>query len=88
MTLLLDQRGGDVPITEGVVMASVGNWGASGKEIMTLLLDQRGGDALITEGAVEAAARNWRHGGKEIIALLPIEEGATSQSLKGWWGQR
>jgi hypothetical protein len=38
MTLLLDQRGGDVLITEGVVKAAVGNR-ERGKEIIILLLD-------------------------------------------------
>ena len=37
MTLLLDRRGGDVPITEGVVQAAAGN-NRSGQEMMTLLL--------------------------------------------------
>ena len=43
MTLLLDRRGGDVPITERVVKAAAGNE-EYGKGIITLLLDQRGGD--------------------------------------------
>ena len=81
MTLLLNQRGGDVPITKGVVEAAAGNR-ESGKEIMTLLLDRRGGDVPITEGVVEAAAGNGE-GGKEIMTLLldrrggdvPIAEG-------------
>ena len=65
MTLLLDRRGGDVPITEGVVKAAAGNcW--SRKEIMALLLDRRGGDAP-TEGVVAQIARNFD---KEIMALL------------------
>jgi len=38
MTLLLNQRGGNVPITKGVVEAAVGNR-ESGKEIITLLLN-------------------------------------------------
>lgn len=43
MTLLLDRRGDDVHITEGVVQAAAKNSG-SGNEIMTLLLDRRGDD--------------------------------------------
>ena len=38
MALLLDRRGGDVPITKGVVQAAVGNL-MGGKEVMALLLD-------------------------------------------------
>ena len=57
MRLLLDQREGDVPITEEVVKAAAENqW--SGEEIIRLLLDQKGGNVLITEGVVEAAAGN------------------------------
>ena len=68
MTLLLDRRGGNVPITEEVVMAVAGNRG-NGKEIITLLLDRRGGDVLITKEIVKAAARDtWR--GEGIITLL------------------
>ena len=48
MTLLLDRRGGDIPITERVVKAAAGN--ERGKGIMTLLLNQRGGDVPITDG--------------------------------------
>ena len=40
MTLLLDQRGADVLITEKVVKAAAANNG-NGKVVMMLLLDQR-----------------------------------------------
>ena len=43
MTLLLDRRGDDVQITEGVVQAAAENYG-SGNETMTLLLDRREDD--------------------------------------------
>jgi len=60
MTLLLNQRGSNVLITEGVVKAVAGNWGShrSGKEMMTLLLNRRGGNTLITEGVVKAMVGN------------------------------
>jgi hypothetical protein len=41
MTLLLQQRGEKVKVTEEVVKAAAGNW-SSGKELMELLLQQRG----------------------------------------------
>jgi formylmethanofuran dehydrogenase subunit D len=68
MTLLLNQRGSEVKITEEVVKAAAGNWN-KGKEVMALLLDQRGDEVKITEEVVKAAAGNWRSG-KEVIALL------------------
>jgi hypothetical protein len=68
MTLVLYQRGGDVPITEEVVKVVAGNRG-SGKEIMTLLLDQRGSNIPITKGVVEVVAGN-KESGKEIMTLL------------------
>ena len=74
MTLLLEQRGADVVITEEVVKAAAGNrW--SGKEVMTLLLEQRGADVVITEEIMKAAARNGRSG-KEIMMLLLEQRGA------------
>ena len=69
MALLLDRRGGDVPITKAVVQAAIRNW-TSGKEIITALLNRIGGDVLITEAVVRAAARNWEMGGREIIIVL------------------
>ncbi|KAI4157359.1 MAG: hypothetical protein LQ342_008341 [Letrouitia transgressa] len=81
MTLLLDRRGADVQITEGVVQAAAGNDG-SGKEIITLLLDRRGADIQIIEKVVQAAAgNNWRgkESGEEIITLLLDRRGADVQ---------
>ena len=66
ITLLLDQRGGDILITEGVVKAAVRNRG-SGEGIMTLLLNRRGGDVPITKGVVTQIAKNFS---KEIMTLL------------------
>ena len=54
MALLLDRRGGNVPITKGVLEAAAGNR-KSGKEIMALLLDRRAGDILITKGVINLA---------------------------------
>ena len=73
MMLLLDRRGGNVPITEGVVKAAAGNEG-SGEGIMTLLLNQRGSDVPITEGVVKAAAGN-KGSGEGIMALLLNQRG-------------
>jgi len=74
MTLLLEQRGADVVITEEVVKAAAGNEG-NGKEVMTLLLEQRGADVVITEEVVKAAARNEGNG-KEVMTLLLEQRGA------------
>jgi hypothetical protein len=41
MQLLLDQRGNEIQITEGVVTAAAGNHGC-GNEVMQLLLDRIG----------------------------------------------
>ena len=51
MTFLLDRRGGNVPITGGVVEAAARNmW--SGEEMITFLLSKRGGDVLFTKGVM------------------------------------
>jgi hypothetical protein len=68
MTLLLDQQGDQIQITEDVVKAAAGNRG-NGKEVMTLLLDQQGDQIHITEDVVKAAAGNGRNG-KEVMTLL------------------
>ena len=64
MTLLLDRRGDDIPITEEVVKAAAGNQ-ESGNKVMTLLLDRRGDDIPITEEVVKAAARS-----EKVMTLL------------------
>ncbi|KAK3346892.1 heterokaryon incompatibility protein-domain-containing protein [Lasiosphaeria hispida] len=58
MTLLLDQRGTEVKITEEVVKAAARN-GSSGKEVMTLLLDQHGIEITVTPKLVETLARSF-----------------------------
>jgi len=52
MAMLIEQRGHDVQITEGVVRATARN---RGKDIMALLLEKRGHDVQITEGVVLTA---------------------------------
>ena len=74
MTLLLEQRGADVMITEEVVKAAAGNFW-NGKEVMTLLLEQRGADVMITEEVVKAAAGN-EGSGKEVMTFLLEQRGA------------
>jgi tetratricopeptide (TPR) repeat protein len=72
MTLLLDLKKDNVPVTEAVVKAAAGN-ASSGKEVMALLLDQRGDEVKITEEVVKAAAAN--HYGRGIMALLLRQRG-------------
>jgi len=54
ITLLLDRRGDDVPITEEVVKAAAGNK-MCGKEIIAFLLDRGGGNVPITNATVNDA---------------------------------
>jgi hypothetical protein len=68
MKLLLDQRGSEIQITEGVIAAAARN-GKSGKAVIKLLLDQRGSEIQITEGVVTAAAGNEKSG-KAVMKLL------------------
>jgi hypothetical protein len=68
MTLLLEQRGGEVKITEEVVTAAASNQG-NGEVVMALPLEQQGGEVKITEEVVKGAAGN-RKSGKEVMALL------------------
>ncbi|OWT42418.1 Pfs, NACHT, and Ankyrin domain protein [Pochonia chlamydosporia 170] len=65
ITLLLDQRGGEVIITEEVVKAAA----ERGEEVMALLLERRGDEITITDEVVKAAAGNWFNG-EEMMALL------------------
>ncbi len=77
MTLLLDRRGADVLITEGVVKAAADNW-KWGKEVMTILLDRREADIQITEGVLKVAAGN-QQSGIEVMTLLLDRCGADIQ---------
>jgi hypothetical protein len=65
MTLLLNQRGDDVKVTEEVVKEAVRS---GGKDVMMLLLDQRGDEVKITEEVVKEAAQN--HGNDMMMLLL------------------
>ncbi|RKK66726.1 hypothetical protein BFJ69_g15146 [Fusarium oxysporum] len=73
MALLLDQRGDQIAITEGVVRAAASNK-KNGKEVLALLLDRRGNQITITERLVEAIAINKKNG-NEVIALLVDRRG-------------
>ncbi|KAH6883985.1 hypothetical protein B0T10DRAFT_368838, partial [Thelonectria olida] len=59
MALLLNRRGGGIPIMEEAVsiIAKIFD-----EEVMALILDRRGGGISITEEVVKAAARNWSYG--------------------------
>ncbi|KAK8057882.1 hypothetical protein PG996_011819, partial [Apiospora saccharicola] len=72
MGLLLDYRGQEFKITEGMVEAAARNMINEG--VMGLLLDRRGDQVTITEEVLKAAARNERHG-SDIIALLLDRKG-------------
>jgi len=54
----LRRRGGEVQITESVVIAAIRNH-KSWKEVMALLLEHRGDEVKITEAVEKAAAENW-----------------------------
>ncbi|KAN0070390.1 hypothetical protein V8E54_011259 [Elaphomyces granulatus] len=68
MALLLDRRGDQIQITEGVIKAAASN-DRNGKEVMALLLDRRGDRIQITEDVVKAVASNGGNG-DEVMALL------------------
>ncbi|CZR65557.1 uncharacterized protein PAC_15457 [Phialocephala subalpina] len=57
MSLLRNQRGAEVQITEEVVIAAAGN-ASSGQKVIALLLDQRGAEVKITEEVLKEAASN------------------------------
>jgi hypothetical protein len=69
MMLLLDQRGGDVKITDKVVQAAAGNSG-SGREVMMLLLDRRGDDFGITSDLAKTTLVNSESSEEVLILLL------------------
>ena len=73
MTLLLDRRGDEIPITEAVVKAAAENH-YKGKDLMTLLLDRRGDDIPITEGVVMAAVES-----EKVMTLLLDRRGGDIQ---------
>ncbi|KAK3179011.1 hypothetical protein OEA41_001150 [Lepraria neglecta] len=77
MKLLLDRKGDEVQITEGVVTAAAGNKSRGG-EMMKLLLDRKGDEVQITESVITAAAGNKSSGG-EIMKLLLDRKGTEVQ---------
>ncbi|KAF3076247.1 hypothetical protein CFAM422_001038 [Trichoderma lentiforme] len=64
MTLLLDQRGHQITITEDIVKAATRN---NNGRVIALLFDRRGDQITITEDIVKAAAK---YSEKEVMALL------------------
>lgn len=68
MAILLEQRGGDLRVTEEVVKAVARN-GVSGAKIMRLLVEQRRSDVRITDEVIQAAATNTTSG-EEVIQFL------------------
>ncbi|KAL7788927.1 hypothetical protein V8C37DRAFT_418210 [Trichoderma ceciliae] len=79
VTLLLNQRGENMHITEAVVSLLAEYFDI---DSMTLLLDQHGKRAQITEKVLEAAARNERSG-EEIMTLLLDRDGGQAQVTEG-----
>lgn len=67
MTLLLDQRGDQIIITEDIVKAAAEN--ENGKEMMALLLDRRGDQITITEDVIKAAVRSRDYKGVMTLIL-------------------
>jgi hypothetical protein len=66
MQLLLDWKGNEVQITEGVVIAAAENR-QYGEGVMRVLLDRKGNEVQITEGAVVQIAKLF---GKGMMQLL------------------
>jgi hypothetical protein len=90
MTLLLEQRGGDMVITEEIVMTIASRFG---EEAMTLLLEQHGGDIVITEEvskwerdddnlawAAWDRHSGYKRGGKSSRNMRP------GKGLENYWG--
>jgi tetratricopeptide (TPR) repeat protein len=73
ITLLLELKRDNIPVTEKVVKAAAENQEYS-KEMMAALLDQRSNEVKITEEVVKAAAGNWWTG-EDIMTLLLDQRG-------------
>lgn len=69
--LLLDRRGSQSTITEGVVVTIAAKFD---EDVMRLLLDRQGDQITITEEVVKAAARNQENS-KEVVRLLLNRQG-------------
>ncbi|KAF2022634.1 HET-domain-containing protein [Setomelanomma holmii] len=81
MTLLFQQKGDEIQVTEEMVEAAAGNEG-SGQQAMKLLFDCEGDEIQITEGVVKAAAGN-RRSGQEVMKVLLDREGDKIQITEG-----
>jgi hypothetical protein len=68
MALLLDRRGDQITITDGVLETAARNED-NGEGMIVLLLDYSGDHITITDQVLETAAGNRWHG-KEVMALL------------------
>ncbi|KXG45996.1 uncharacterized protein PGRI_048520 [Penicillium griseofulvum] len=66
ISILLAQRGPDIPITEDVLEAAAGN-SKSGDKIMATLLERRGTDIPITEVLIARIAKNF---GESVMMIL------------------
>jgi hypothetical protein len=95
MKLLLEHRREEVPITEEVVIAAVGDE-EQGGGMIKLLFERRGDDMLITERVMIAAAGN-RNEGERVMdtlfekraAALPItEDVVVAAAGNTWYGQK
>ncbi|KAK8139971.1 hypothetical protein PG984_000037 [Apiospora sp. TS-2023a] len=71
MTLLLEEKGDQVEVTQGIVTLLAMSFGY---QHMSLLLEKWGDQVKITQDVIVAAARN-RRSGKEILALLLKKRG-------------
>ncbi|KAB8222320.1 heterokaryon incompatibility protein-domain-containing protein [Aspergillus novoparasiticus] len=91
--LLLQQRGKEIQITDGVLCAAVSNT-SFGVQLMKLLLQERGNEIIITEKVLCAAASNKYNGldimevlleqkGHEIIFTKNVLRAAASSKYKG-----
>jgi len=79
MELLVERRGNEVHITEGMVRAAAGNLG-SGEAVMKLLLDRKGSEVQITKEAVVQIAKSFS---PETMELLLNRKGSEVQITEG-----
>ncbi|TGO33995.1 hypothetical protein BHYA_0217g00080 [Botrytis hyacinthi] len=68
MELLLEQKQGNIKVTEEVVIAVAKNW-IDGYQILKLLFEKRDEEVTITEKVLTAAVENWDYG-YQILQLL------------------
>ncbi|KAF4235559.1 hypothetical protein CNMCM8980_003251 [Aspergillus fumigatiaffinis] len=92
MSVLLDDYGDKLEITEEVVKTAARNQG-SGAKVLALLLEERGDEIKITKEVVKAAAENV--GGENVLALLlekrgdevKITQEVTKAAVENWGGE-